>query len=137
MTTAATYALVPMVSWGIWALLAQFAMRDLRPVTAMVISYTESVLVALIYLLYQSESLTFSASGFVFAALAGVFASVGGVSLYIGLARGNTTIVTTISALYFIVAALLGVVVLNEPLELTDVLALVLAVAAVILFSHF
>jgi transporter family protein len=137
MTTAAIYALVTMVSWGIWALLAQFAMQDLRPVTAMVISYATSVLVALIYFFYQNETLTISANGFALAALAGVFASVGGISLYIGLARGNTTIVTTISALYFMVAALLGVVVLDESLAFTDGLALVLAVVAVILFMYF
>lgn len=70
-----------------------------------------------------------------FAGLAGVFAGAGAVGFYDGLSEGNSAVVTTVSALYFVVAALLGVVVLGESLGLRDVTGIGFAVLAIALLA--
>jgi uncharacterized membrane protein len=70
-----------------------------------------------------------------FAGLAGVFAGAGAVAFYAGLAEGNSAVVTTVSALYFVVAALLGVAVLGESLGLRDVAGVGFAVLAIALLA--
>ena len=67
---------------------------------------------------------------------AGVFAGIATVAFYAGLERGRTTVVTTVSVLYFVVAAVLGVAVLGETVEATDVAGVGFAVLAVVLLAR-
>jgi uncharacterized membrane protein len=76
-----------------------------------------------------------TAEGVGVAAVAGVFAGVGAVAFYPDLAPGRTGIITTISALYFVVAALVGVGVFGESLGLRKVVGIGFAVLAVALLA--
>lgn len=67
---------------------------------------------------------------------AGLFAALGLVSLYVGLSLGSTAVVSTIGALYFVVAALIGVLLLGEPLSPTRVAGIGLAVVSIVLISR-
>lgn len=133
---ALLFGLAAMVSWGIWALLADVATDYVDPVSAMIFSYATSVAVALAYVVAREDSLSTVRTGVGFALVAGVFAGIGAVAFYSGLERGQTSIVTTVSALYFVVAAVLGVVVLGESVGLEDVAGIAFAVAAVTLLAR-
>lgn len=132
---AVLFGLGTMVFWGLWAIFAKVATRSLLPETAMVISYGASVPIVLAYIAVQEKTVSLSADGVAFALLAGLFGAIGGVCFYAGLSHGRTAIVTTVGALYFLVAALLGVVFFGESIGLEEVAGIGFAVLAVVLFS--
>jgi uncharacterized membrane protein len=134
--TAITFGLMAMVGWGIWVVLANVATRTLDPEIAMIFSYATSVVVALGYVAWRPGGITVERTGVAYALAAGVFAGGGAVAFYAGLERGQTGIVATVSALYFVVAALLGILFLGESLELQDVLGIIFAVLAVALLAR-
>lgn len=133
---AVSLAIFAMVSWGVWTVLANEATRSIEPEVAMILSYGASVVVALGYVAVQSDPITFERTGVGLALLAGVFAGIGAIAFYAGLSVGRAGIVTTVSALYFIVAALLGVVFLGESLSVTDTLGIGFAALAVALIAQ-
>jgi len=135
-TSPLAWALVAMLAWGVWAVVANVATRSLSPEFAMVISYATGALLAAGYIGVQPISITLDREGILFAILAGVFAGAGTIAFYVGLSRGRTGIVTTVSALYFVVAAVIGVVFLEETMTLRHVAGLGFAVAAVVLLSQ-
>jgi drug/metabolite transporter (DMT)-like permease len=133
---ALLFGLTAMASWGVWALLADVATDYVDPVSAMIFSYATSVAVALAYVVAREDSLSTVRTGVGVALVAGVFAGVGAVAFYAGLERGRTSVVTTVSALYFVVAAVLGVVLLGESVDATDAVGVGFAVLAVTLFAR-
>ena len=134
--SAITFGLLAMVGWGVWVVLANVATRTLEPEVAMIVSYATSVVVALGYVARQPGSVTFDRAGVAYALAAGVFAGGGAVAFYAGLERGQTGIVATVSALYFVVAALLGIAFLGESLEWRDALGIAFAVLSVALLAR-
>lgn len=133
---AVALAVVAMLGWGVWTVLANQATRTIDPEIAMILSYATGVLVALGYVAVRNEPLQFDRTGVTLALAAGVFAGIGAVAFYAGLSAGRASIVTTVSALYFVVAAILGVAVLGESLSLTDGLGIGFAVLAVSLLAN-
>lgn len=134
---AVTFAIVSMFAWGIWSVVVKEATREITPETAMIISYVASVAVALGYLfVIRGGPTSLSSRGIGLALLAGVFGAVGAIAFYVGLSAGRTAIVTTISALYFVVAAVIGVLILGESVAISDVVGVGFAVAAVALLAQ-
>lgn len=130
-------ALVTMFAWGLWAVFARLATDSILPETAMGISYAVGTLVAGTYLVTtQKIPTTIVYDGLFYAALAGIASAAGGIALYAALAKGDAAIVTTISALYFVVAAVIAVVFLEEPLQVTDTVGILLAGIAIALIAN-
>jgi transporter family protein len=133
---AVIFALVAMVSWGIWAIFADMATQSLEPEVAMIVSYVVGVAIALGYVLALGKDLSVGGPGLTYAVLAGVFSGIAAVAFYAGLSYGRTGIVTTVSALYFVVAAVLGVLVLGDSMELTDFVGVGFGVLAVVMLAR-
>lgn len=133
--TALTFALVGMVAWGLWAVFAELATESLAPEVAMVVSYVAAVGVAVAYVLAQGYDPALTTAGVGYAAAGGLFSGVGAISYYVALRRGATSVATTVTALYFVVAAVLGVAFLGDSLSMRDVAGIALAVGAVALLS--
>jgi uncharacterized membrane protein len=137
MNSALAFAVLAMVGWGLWAALATVATRSMAPETAMIVSYATSTAIALGYVLsLRQDALAFPRTGVLVAAVAGVFAGVGGVAFYAGLDQGRTAVVTTVSALYFVVAAAVGIAVFGDSLDASDAAGIALAVLAVLLLAR-
>ena len=100
---------------------------------AMIISYFAAALVATGYIVASGGGTSVTAAGTGYAVLGGVAASGGAVAFYIAVARGQIAIFTPISSLYFVVAATLGALVLDESLQLRQVAGLFCAVPAIVL----
>lgn len=132
---AVALAVVAMLAWGVWTILANEATQSIDPELAMILSYAASVVVALGYVAAQNEAVVLERQGVTLALAAGVFAGIGAVAFYSGLSVGRASIVTTVSALYFVVAAVLGILVLGESLAFKDALGIAFAVAAVTLIA--
>ncbi len=133
---AVAFGLLTMVSWGIWIVVGNAAAESIDPTTAAAISYVVAAILAVLYVLVSGASLTITPRGGALAGVAGVFAGIGFVSMYIGLSRGSTTVVSTLGAMYFVVAAFIGIAVLGDELTTTRAAGLLLAVVAVILVAQ-
>ncbi|WP_418286618.1 EamA family transporter [Halorubrum sp. DTA46] len=137
MNHVVTLALIGAIAWGFWALFADVATRSMAPEAAMVVSYTVAIGVAGLYILYQGTPMLGSdPTAIGIAALAGVASGIGAVAYYAALQAGAAGIATTITAMYFVVAAVLGVVLLGDSLAVSDVAGIVAAVAAVALIAY-
>jgi uncharacterized membrane protein len=133
--TALAFAGVGMVAWGFWAVFAKFAARALAPEVAMVFSSLTGVTVAVVYLLSKGITPQLTTAGVGYAVAGGLFSGVGAIRYYAALRHGTAAIATTITALYFVVAAIIGVVFLGESVSVRDVAGIALAIGAVVLFS--
>jgi uncharacterized membrane protein len=120
-------AVATMCAWGFWAIFAKLATDNLIPETAMIISYVVGALIASVYVVVQGKSTHVVYDGVFYAVLAGIASAFGAITLYAALGKGNAAIVTSISALYFVVAAVIGILFLGESLRLTDVVGILLA----------
>ena len=134
--SAVTFGLLTMASWGIWVVVGNAASESMDPTTAAAISYLVAALLAVAFVFLSGASLAVTPRGGALAGVAGVFAGIGFVSMYIGLSRGSTTVVATLSAMYFVVAAFIGIAVLGDQLTTTRVAGLLLAGVAVILVAQ-
>jgi transporter family protein len=132
---AVGFAIVTMFAWGGWAIFAKRATESLRPETAMILSYGVGAVVALGYVLLRGISIDLLQEGTTFAILAGISSAIGAITLYAGLKHGNASIVTTISALYFVVATVLSVVLFGSSIGITDVAGIACAILAIILLT--
>lgn len=134
---ALLYAVVAMITWGVWSVLAKLATQSLPPALAMVISYATGAAIALGYVFVtRGPGLSLPTEGVLMAGAAGLFAGIGAVAFYAGLQSGRSAVVTTVSALYFVVAALIGVLVLGETVDASDVAGVGFAVVAVALLAR-
>ena len=133
--TALTLAILTTVAWGVWSLLIKLATRSLQPEAAMVISYLTAVAVAITYVFAAGIGFSPTLVGSGYAVLGGFFAGIGAIAFYAALAHGQAAIVTPVSGLYFVVAAILGVVVLGESVQLRQVAGLSFAGVAVVLLG--
>jgi drug/metabolite transporter (DMT)-like permease len=124
-----------MVSWGIWIVVGNAASESINPTTAAAISYIVAAILAVGYVFVSSASLAITPRGGALAGVAGVFAGIGFVSMYIGLSHGSTAVVSTLGAMYFVVAALIGMAVFGDEITTTRVAGLLLAGVGVILVA--
>lgn len=130
-------AIVTMVTWGLWAIFARLATNSLLPETALVVSYAAGTVISGVYIgIAQKTPTDVTYGGLFYAVLAGVASASGGIALYVALEKGDAAIVTTISALYFVVAAIIAVIFLEEPLQATDVVGILLAGIAITLIAN-
>ena len=130
-------ALIGAVAWGFWAVFADVATESMAPEAAMIVSYTVGIGVAGLYVLYRGTSILGNdPTAIGIAGLAGVASGIGAVAYYAALQAGSAGVATTITAMYFVVAAGLGVVVLGESLAITDVAGVGAAVLAVALIAY-
>lgn len=137
---ALVLALLAAAAWGVWALCTKLATRTLAPEAVLVVSYLVGSGIGLGFLLWTGGSLsldTFTDSpGLTYAVAGGVATGLGSVAYYTGLQSGSVSVVSTVTGLYFVVAALLGVAFLGESFSAAKALGVAFAVGAVVLFSQ-
>jgi uncharacterized membrane protein len=124
-----------MVTWGVWAVYSTVAMRTTQPGRASALTLGAATVVVGGYTLFWERGSTVGLEGARPAVLAGLALGAGMVAFYLGLTRGATGVVTSISALYFVVAAVLGFVFLGQPLSWVNVAGIGFAAVAITLLS--
>jgi transporter family protein len=131
-----TFAVVAMLAWGLWSVFATLATRTIVPEVAMVVSYVVGAGLATVYVLgRRGTSIELTQQGLAWSGAAGVASGVAAVAFYAGLHRGETGVVTTVSALYFVVAAVLGVLVLDDTMGTRELVGVAFAIAAVVMLA--
>jgi uncharacterized membrane protein len=134
--SAVFFGSITMVTWGIWVVLGNAASESIDPRTAAAISYLVAGPLALGYVLVSDASLAITARGGLFAGVAGLFTGIGLISMYVGLSGGSTTVVSTLGAMYFVVAALIGMVILGDEVTVTRFGGITFAILGVVLVSQ-
>jgi uncharacterized membrane protein len=134
--SAVFFGSITMVTWGIWVVLGNAASESIDPRTAAAISYLVAGPLALGYVLVSDASLAITARGGLFAGVAGLFTGIGLISMYVGLSGGATTVVSTLGAMYFVVAALIGMVILGDEVTATRFVGIAFAILGVVLVSQ-
>lgn len=130
-------ALVGAVAWGFWAFFADLATRSMEPEAAMVVSYSVGIVLAAVYIVARgTEVLASDPTAIGFAAAAGIASGIGAIAYYAALQAGATGVATAVTGLYFVIAAVLGVVFLGDAMDATDVLGIGAAVVAILLLSY-
>lgn len=130
------FGLITMVAWGIWVVVGNAASEAIDPRTAAAISYLTAGFLALGFTLVSDASLTVTARGSLLAGVAGLFTGIGLISMYVGFAQGSVTVVSTLGAMYFVVAAIIGISVLGDDLTVTRLAGIGFAVIGVLLVSR-
>ncbi|CQR50893.1 MULTISPECIES: EamA family transporter [Haloferax] len=134
--SAVLFGLVTMVTWGIWIVVGNAASESMDPRTAAAISYLVAAVLAFGFIVVSDASLAVTARGGLLAGVAGLFTGIGLISMYIGFTHGSTTVVSTLGAMYFVVAAVIGIVVLGENLTLTKLTGIAFAVLGIVLVTR-
>lgn len=129
-TTVLLVSVVGMIAYGLWAVMAKVATRALSPELTVVLSYGTAAAIVSIYVVSTGWP-TVDTGGLLYSVGSGAFLSIGAMSYYYGLKFGDTAIASTITGLFFVVAALAGILFLGETIDATDAVGFVLAALAV------
>ena len=135
MNSAVVFGLGTMIAWGFWIVFGDVASNSIDPVAAAAISYVAAAVVTVAYALVSDASLAVTNRGLAFSVVAGVAAAVGVISTFVGVSIGSTAVVSTVGGMYFVTAAAIGVLVLGEPISITKVAGICLAVVAIVLIN--
>ncbi|MFC6723741.1 EamA family transporter [Halobium palmae] len=130
------FGAITMVAWGVWVVLGNAASESIDPRTAAAISYVVAAAFAVVYVLASDASLVVTPRGGLLAVVAGIFAAIGLISMYIGLSVGATATVSTVGAMYFIVASLIGIIVLGDEFTVRTAAGLAFAALGVVLIAR-
>ncbi|MDR7476042.1 MAG: DMT family transporter [Armatimonadota bacterium] len=129
-------AVVILVLWGLWPLLAKVAVGRLG-LQALWWSYCSGLLVAGLFLFWAREPVVpRDPIGLGASLLSGVLVAGGSLLFYELIRRHPASVVTFLTALYPVVSLLVGWVVLREQLSGTQLAGMVLAVAAIALLAR-
>ncbi|ELY63131.1 EamA family transporter [Natrinema versiforme] len=134
--SAVFFGTITMVTWGIWVVLGNAASESIDPRTAAAISYLVAGPLALGFILVSDASLVITAKGGLLAGTAGLFTGIGLISMYIGLSGGSTTTVSTLGAMYFVIAAIIGMVVLGDEVTIARLAGIAFAAIGVVLITY-
>ncbi|ELZ15545.1 hypothetical protein C477_17755 [Haloterrigena salina JCM 13891] len=126
------FGLITMTSWGIWIIFGNGASQSIDPRTAAAITYLVAGLLALGSIVVSDASIAVTARGGLLASAAGSFAGIG----HIGFSQASTTLVSTLGAMYFVVAAVLGIVVLGDEVTITRFAGIAFACLSIVLLTR-
>ncbi len=136
MNAAVLFGLGTMIAWGFWIAFGNVASSTMDPETAAFVSYAAATVVTGMYVAVSDASLVVTNRGLLFAGAAGVAAAVGVVSTFVGVTVGSTSVVSTIGGMYFITAAVIGVIAFGESMTLTKAAGIGLALTAIVVINQ-
>jgi bacterial/archaeal transporter family protein len=130
------YCILCVLLWGPYTMVSKLGSREIPAATMQFLFTLGSLPVALLLLATRRFKLEKDAKGITHATVTGILSGIGGMGLFAAYGSGgNTSVVTTASSLYPMVTVVLAVLILRERLTWTQVLGLVFATAAFVLFS--
>lgn len=136
MNAAVLFGLGTMIAWGFWIAFGNIASTTMDPETAAFVSYAVAAVVSGAYVLVSDASLAVTNRGLLYSGAAGIMAAIGVVSTFVGVTVGSQSVVATIGGMYFITAAVIGVIAFGESVTLTKVAGIGLAVTAIVVINQ-
>lgn len=130
------YSILCVFCWGGWAICSKLGSSDI-PANDMQFLFTAGTLpVAFALTIGRRFRFERSARGIFYGVANGVLSGIGSIALFAAYrSGGNTAVITAGTALYPMITVLLAVLVLHERLILRQVIGLVFAAVAIVVFS--
>ncbi len=124
------YAILTIVTWGLWGVFSKLAANYAKPRQALLFQTVGVLAFAAVVLVVERFNIEWSTPGFSWAALGGFFAFIGFLTFFAALEKGDTSTVVTLSALYPMVTILISIAFLHERLTTRQGVGIVLALIA-------
>ena len=135
MRTWYLYALLTVLTWGLWGVFSKIASNYAKPRQALLFQTAGVLIFALLVLTLENFRIEWHAVGFTWAALGGFFAFIGFLTFFAALEQGKASTVVTLSALYPLVTIILSIAFLHEKLTPRQGIGIVLALIASVLLA--
>ena len=130
------YSILCVLCWGGWAMMSKLGSREIPPETMQFLFTIGTLPIAIVLLLARKFQMEKSPKGISYAVLNGILSGIGGLTLFAAYHTGsNTTLVTSVSALYPMVTVMLAVTLLREKIRPVQMIGLVFAAIAIVIFS--
>ncbi len=132
------WTIIAMAAYAIMTILLKFSLRDVPPEAAVFVTNALLVISAFLWALYRGVKITDHLAlnqPTLFLILAGLALSVGIISLYMALSRGPISTVSPLFGMNIAVVAILGFIILKEPVSLERIAGVILAAGAVFLLA--
>jgi uncharacterized membrane protein len=126
--------LIALVAWGVWGFLCKLATRTASDHNIVFWIALASLVPMVAYALTAPTRSEMRPALLPIAA--GVLAGVATAAFYLALRRGPASVVVPISGMYILIPAVLGIILLKEPLSASHVVGMVFAGLAVLLLSR-
>jgi uncharacterized membrane protein len=136
MNSAVLFGLGTMVAWGFWIVFGDVASNAIDPEMAAFVSYLTAAVLTGAYVVVSDASYALTTRGVAFSAAAGVAAAIGVLSTFVGVTVGSTTVVSTIGGMYFVTAAAISIVFLDEPLTVNRLAGIGLVLVALFVINR-
>ena len=133
------WTIIAMAAYGIMIILLKFSLRDIPPEAAVFVTNAFLVIAAFLWAIYRGVKITDHLAlnqPTLYLVLAGLALSVGIISLYMALSRGPISTVSPLFGMNIAVVAILGFIILKEPLSIERVAGVILAAGAVFLLAR-
>ena len=132
------WTIIAMAAYAIMTILLKFSLRDVPPEAAVFVTNALLVISAFLWALYRGVKITDHLAlnqPTLFLILAGLALSVGIIRLYMALSRGPISTVSPLFGMNIAVVAILGFIILKEPVSLERITGVILAAGAVFLLA--
>ena len=124
------YAVLTVVTWGLWGVFSKLASNYAKPRQALLFQTVGVLAFALVVLVMENFKVEWNLPGFSWAALGGFFAFIGFLTFFAALEQGSASTVVTLSALYPLVTILISIAFLHERLTTRQGVGITLALIA-------
>ncbi len=133
------WTLIALVAYAFMTTILKMSLRTIPPEAAVIFTNVMLVVMAVLWAIYRGVKVT-EQMGLnqptLLLVVAGLLLGVGVISLYMALSRGPASIVAPLFGMNLALVAVLGFVVLREPLNVERVAGIFLAAGAVFLLTR-
>ncbi len=131
------YSLLCVFCWGGWALFSKFGSSEIPPETMQFLFTLGALPVCIALLIARGFKMEKSPKGISYAILNGVLSGIGGLTLFAAYhTNGNTSLITSLTALYPVITVILAVTILRERFGVVQMVGLCFAGVAIVIFSQ-
>ena len=130
------YSLIAVLFWGAWAILSKIGSEGVPVETTQFLFTVGAIPVALVLLAAKRFKISRNSKGVAYSLGNGIASGLGMLALYAALrSGGNTSVIMVTTALYPMITVLLAFLILRERLTKLQLMGLVLAGVAMVVFS--
>jgi uncharacterized membrane protein len=130
------FALLSLFWWGVWGFLVKLGADRMNPRALQVLFVVGMVPPLLLALARVGFVIERDRAGIVYGILNGVLATFGMLAFYGAMARGKASVVAPLTAVFPLFTVIGAVLLLKEKLNRIQVLGIVMAVTAVVIFAR-
>lgn len=130
-----TAAIIAFVLYGLWGFFPKLAVTYISPASAIVYEVAGTLAVGLLAMKIVGFRPDTHPKGILYAVLTGVTGMLGTLCFFYSVKNGKVSVVASLTALYPLITIILAHLFLREPISARQLLAMVLALVALVLFA--